>query len=114
MERHSPPCEGCEHLKENECGVYGDKHACKRWMIWKTRNAAKRSLAEPSVSSGVTNMAGGEFPEDEVARKELMQKLYEEMPQNMLNDMQRVMDGAFVPTRRRERLHEMIREILDD
>jgi DNA-directed RNA polymerase specialized sigma24 family protein len=99
------PCTKCPNCD------FPDKMECPRYNIWKTRNTAKKNLAEPyldNVDIAIENRNNTE----KFHRAELLNIIDEHLPVNMRRDFLRILEGCSVTQFRKNKLIIEIKSII--
>ena len=116
FERHLPPCKNCPFYKAEEdlCGAYEAKNNCDRWVIWETRNTAKKSLVDNSTELDDSNEPSTNSLHllEELHQSDIIQYIDKNLPQEYRKDYRKLLDGLKISKTKQEKLISIIQELL--
>lgn len=106
--RNDPPCELC---------ASGTKHAggefCEKFLMWKSRNAAKQSLMKPIDLGDRDDLdAVCEDLTENLSRDEILSKVDVGLPIELRSSYLKMIAGESVPKAKRDAVAAKLREIL--
>jgi DNA-directed RNA polymerase specialized sigma24 family protein len=111
MRRTDCPCIPCDEGRL--CSeLNGEPHPCKRYLQWVTTNAMKSSLMQAAPCGEALPGHESAQPEDEVARKEIWERIDRELPAHLRSDYLKWREGQPITKLRREKVLTSIRTIL--
>lgn len=117
--RLDKPCIRCKFYdpekkeSENECTLFQDKNDCEKLALWQIRNERKQNLTESaSICNTVEDCESLNelFPDT----KDLISLIEQKLPQDMYSDYLRFMRGGIIPTQRKTKLINKLREIAEN
>lgn len=120
--RNEPPCKTCiffdpkRKKSTNQCAAFEDKDECKKLTDWKARNATKQSIMRPLDTSVVSDhsMQEDSTSFESASFSEIKDRIDELLPADLRTDYLRMLDHITIPKSRRERVRQVIMEILKD
>lgn len=113
--RRQSPCACCPYFnkKKKVCKAFQLEEDCDKLMQWKRRNNSKQSLMTTKECLSETLLHETD-PLEKMVNKEIIEFLNDKIPIEMRNDYCRLLDGGTLSKNKREKLYELIREILDE
>lgn len=114
--RYDKPCLNCPlnaydpHLENssNQCTAYSDKMDCDLWLKWTKRNQSKKNI----MCAGPINLEPSN--DNELLNDEVYQIVSDNMPADLRSDFLRMMDGCSLPKSRKEKIQNIVLEILEE
>lgn len=110
------PCYKCEFYDKsyecstNQCAKFEDKYECDLLRKWQIRNEAKRDLVEPNVHykddlyQHNKNHIQSEEYESEIDIREVIEKIKDQFPPHMREDLLKFLDGIKLPSNKEDKI----------
>jgi hypothetical protein len=114
LRRTDPPCELCHSGQE---AAHEDGEVCKAYRLWKKRNNAKASLAQPlclniELDESEASLCLDRDVNEEANKADVLDRIDQLLPAHLRTDYLRMKSGDKVPSGRKDKVMEAIRLIV--
>jgi len=106
------PCKGCPFADGSMCKL-GEKKNCEAWAAWNTkfeRRSSYEKVVDP-IEYEHNHLYEVDL-DKEIDQKDIIRKIFNNLPFELRADFLRMLDGVYLITKRRLRLRDKITEIL--
>jgi DNA-directed RNA polymerase specialized sigma24 family protein len=115
VRRRQSPCLCCPYYQKRKktCRAFDHEEDCDRLTQWNKRNSSKQSLMSTKEYVGDT-LFHELNPLDNMISKEQIEFLNARIPNELRNDYRRLLDGSSLPKIKKDRLFQLIKDILEE